>query len=829
MFGLILLACAGASVASAQAPAPAVAPAVTNAPVASGQALVPAALTALDAASARDLDAVDAALKTIDAALQDHDITEAALQDLHDKAGPLILQVQTQVDHLTVRLAAVKARLDQLGPAPDAKAPHEAPQISKERQQQQAEYETVDALLKRAKLLLVQAQQADARISFRQHAKFTHSLFERNASILDPDLWGNVFAETPHNLKLARQAVGDWIAAIDAKLTRGPAIGFWLAVLAVVVLYRPLALLARRLLLRQSDEARPGRLRKIVVAWWVVLIIAGFPLLSLLVIAGLLHAFQLFDPPRQTVFFALAKAVAYVSVAAGLGAALLAPTHPNWRLVPLSDRSCRLGLRAVVAVASLLAASHLVAHLCEAIGTESAYQAALRGIAALLIAAVIGGALWRAGGPSCDSEDVLGPRLTAGRRDWYGILRFLLWAAAVAIIVALVVGYLRFAAFMAEQIYWAGSVLFVAVMGNILAEELISAGCRPAAPFGLALSASIGLRAASIEQIAILLNGIVTVMIFVAAVLVVLAPWGIQSSDLPSYLRAAIFGFKVGDITVSLSSIVIALAIFGAGVMATRAVERWLDAKFLPHTHLDRGLANAIKTSFGYIGFILALSFALSYLGLNFEKLALVAGALSVGIGFGLQSIVNNFVSGLIILWERTIRVGDWIVVGSDEGVVSRINVRATEIATFDRAAVIIPNANLVAGVVKNFVRTDRIGRIIINIPVNAAADPETARDLLIEIASGHSKVLREPKPQVVFTSITASAFNFDLYCFIEDVGSLGSVKSELNFEIYRKFKAANLFAAPPPESVVRLAGFEGLASLVAKVPNGLGNKAESG
>ena len=190
----------------------------------------------------------------------------------------------------------------------------------------------------------------------------------------------------------------------------------------------------------------------------------------------------------------------------------------------------------------------------------------------------------------------------------------------------------------------------------------------------------------------------------------------------------------------------IALVILVAGIMATHAVERWLELRYLPHTQLDFGLRNAIKTSFGYVGFIIALSFAGAYLGLNFEKLAIVAGALSVGIGFGLQSIVNNFVSGLILLWERAIRVGDWVVVGNEEGVVSRINVRATEIATFDRAAVIVPNSNLITGVVKNYVRTDRSGRIQISVPVNPAANPETARDLFIDVAKSQKLVLAKSR-----------------------------------------------------------------------------------
>ena len=135
-----------------------------------------------------------------------------------------------------------------------------------------------------------------------------------------------------------------------------------------------------------------------------------------------------------------------------------------------------------------------------------------------------------------------------------------------------------------------------------------------------------------------------------------------------------------------------------------------------------------------------------------------------------------------------------------------------------------VPNSNLITGVVKNYVRTDRSGRIQISVPVNLAANPEAARDLLLDVAKGHRLVLDNPPPQVVFSGITASAFNFDLYCFIADVANLGSVKTDLNFEIYRLFKEAGLFAVPPPASVVTLAGLEKFEPLLSKIAAAAGN-----
>ena len=808
------------------------APTTQVAPPTQAGPAVPAPVPPSEIDASRKLDQSAEALKQIETVLQNQDISQKDLQALRDKSTALADELRATLGWLNARWTAAKARLDQLGPPPDAKAAPENPQVTQDRQAQQKDYEAVDALVKRDKLLLVQTEQISARTVERQRAKFTHSLFERAPSIANSTLWVDLFAETPHNLKMVRAAFGDWIGTSNKRLaTAWRTQVFWALILAVLVLYWPLSIVAQRVLARESD-AKPSRLRKIFAAIWAVFVIAGSPALGFLAISGTLIGFDLFDAPIQDVLYALFSAIFSVALAAGLARGLLAPQHPNWRLIKLGNESSRHAHAAIIIFSALIAVSHFTTYLGTAIGSDWIYQSALRGIGALLVALAIMAALWRAQGEDCDSEAIFGPRVTA-THDWFGLLRILLWIAAVTIIVAVTTGFMGLASFLADQIYWIGTVGGVATLSLILVEEAIAAGCRPTAPFGRALMATTGLHRDSVEQIAILLSGATRVAIFVAAVLLVLAPWGIQSTDLPTYFRTAFFGFHVGDITISLSSVGIAVGILIAGTMATRAVERWLEVSFLPHTRLDVGLRNAIKTSFGYLGFILALGFALAYLGLSFDKLAIVAGALSLGIGFGLQSIVNNFVSGLILLWERAIRVGDWIVVGGEEGLVRRINVRSTEIETFDRVAVIVPNSNLIAGVVKNYVRTDRSGRVHITIPVNPAADPELARDILLQIANGHQLVLKEPAPAVIFSGITATAYNFELYSFVADVATLGTVKSELNFEIYRRFKSEGLFAAPPPISVVTLAGLEKFEPLLDKIMaadarDGLGNKKPS-
>ena len=243
--------------------------------------------------------------------------------------------------------------------------------------------------------------------------------------------------------------------------------------------------------------------------------------------------------------------------------------------------------------------------------------------------------------------------------------------------------------------------------------------------------------------------------------------------------------------TISVTSLVVAAVLFAAGVFITHLLQRWLEAEFLPTTRIDAGLRNSIRTGVGYLGIFVAAGLALSALGLSLERLTIVAGALSVGIGFGLQSIVNNFVSGLILLWERPIRVGDWIVVGTEEGIVRRINVRATEIETFDRTAVVVPNSTFISGIVKNKVLSDRTGRVELKVTVAITEDAEAVRDLLLRCARDHPQVLREPAPAVQLRNFGANGIDFDLYAFVAEVEFDGARQQRAALRIAQAFARA--------------------------------------
>lgn len=220
---------------------------------------------------------------------------------------------------------------------------------------------------------------------------------------------------------------------------------------------------------------------------------------------------------------------------------------------------------------------------------------------------------------------------------------------------------------------------------------------------------------------------------------------------------------------------------------------------------MDRGAREATVTISGYFAVAFAVVIALAVSGFEFTNLAIIAGALSVGIGFGLQTIVNNFVSGLILLFERPIKTGDWIVVGTTEGYVKRIRIRSTEIQTFDRADVIVPNSDLISSQVTNWMLKDPRGRIRIPVSVAYGSDTEKVRDILLQLAAEHEEIIGDgssPQPRVLFLAFGHSSLDFELRCHIKNIDMRRIVMSDMNFAIDKAFRTHGIEIPFPQRDV---------------------------
>jgi small-conductance mechanosensitive channel len=740
-----------------------------------------------------DLDQTRAALSSIESALRDKNISEADLQALKKQNDALGLALQGAISDLTPRLAASAKRLEELTPKSGETAPTTGV-AAKELETEKKRHDALDANLRAARAMLLQADDLSTRISGARRQLFARQTFAQSSSVLSPQLWAAVWREVPVDAAVTGALIGNWLDAIGERMTLTAKIGLALLALAFVLAAAPLAWLTRRVVYRDPGATSPSRLRRALAAAWLFFILAALPLVGLGLLASALDAFDLSDPSVQGIIDAVLDAARVLIVVNALALGILAPRLAGWRLAPMSDRPASIFYRAAMAIAAIWAAGRLIEPAADAVASLNIAVAG-RGVGAILVSLVIALALRQL---KASQAAAAGPP----QADRWAPLRTLGWALAIVIPAAALTGYIAFATFLVNQATYLtvlGSLLYLA---DCIVQDGTEALLSPEARVGAELLGMVGLRRNVLAQIVVILQGVARLVALVIAIAAVLEPWGVQSQDMFGALRAAYFGFSIGGVTLSLSSMIEAAAVFGVVVFLTRLFQDWLGSRLLPQTRLDAGVRNSVGTIFGYAGVVIAVLLAGAQIGLDVQKLALIAGGLSVGIGFGLQTIANNFVSGLILLWERGIRVGDWVVVGSDQGFVRAINARATEIETFDRGTLIVPNSNLVSGVVKNWVRNDRVGRIIVAVNVAYESDVEQVRDMLIAAAKEHDQVLAIPAPTVMFAEYGDWALKFDLICFVDDIELGERTRSDINFDLLRRMREAGLripYPALPP------------------------------
>lgn len=699
----------------------------------------------------------------------------------------------------TEELADLDSRLAGLGPAPEKGAAPDAPDVAAQRATLGKQRAAVDAELKLARLIAVDAEQRGTDLIRQRREQFQAALTTRIDSPLSGSFWRNLRNALPGDTARLRALVRELDQAATAAMQPGHRGAAITSLVAAFLLAVAGTWLAERLLVRLVPAKLPaGRLRRSLLASASVL---GYVLLIGLAAQAAWSALEVGGPLSDTLQ-ALAQATVRLAIFSafviGLGHALLSRKRSSWRLPGLSDDLATRLSPYPWWIALAAALSGLVTEVNRIIGASLAAEVSVHAVTALTMATIVACALRHlrapAAAPSKDTpadgdDSVVEPMDEAlqTRPVWLGLLVACAGIAVVATVLMVAFGFVALAGTLTRQMLWTGVVFATTYLLFQAVDDVCEAVISSRGGFGERLHKGLGIDAKLLDQASVLGSGVLRVALFFYMVIALLAPFGTGPDEVFRRGSTMDQSLKIGDLTLAPQSLLTALAVLVAGLVLIRVLKRWLVERYLPNTSMEPGMRSSIVTLLGYVGGVMVVAAALAGLGISVERIAWVASALSVGIGFGLQAIVQNFISGLILLAERPVKVGDWVVLGTTEGDVRRVNVRATEIQLGDRSTVIVPNSEFITKTVRNMTLAGAPGRVLLRLPAPLDVDAKRMRDLILAAFTEHEGILDTPAPVVQLEDIVSGTLTFLAIGYVSNPRNAGGVKSDLLFPFWNR------------------------------------------
>lgn len=714
-------------------------------------------------------------------------------------------------------LADVDARLQGLGPAPEKGSPADTPDVVRQRSTLTRQRAALDSELKLARLVSVDAGQRANELTRQRHAQFQAALSSRTDSPLSAAFWRNLRNASPGD-RARLQSLGLDLRSALTSAAQSPHRGaFYGMGLLALLLGSAGTWGAHLLLLRLLPRRLPSnRLRRTLLATVAIAVQVLLVAMAVQLLWGALAVGGELPEPLRALERASVRAAAYAAFVISLGQALLSRRRPSWRLLALSDEQARRLAPYPWWIALLSAAGTLAVDLNAIIGVSLSAEVFTHALVALALSLAMALLLARtrrrvvrvsqapaaAQQAAPPAEPQPEPQVEV-RPLWLAVVLAAAGLAVLASWVALALGYVALAGLLARQSVWSGVVFATTYLLFMLAEDLSETLLSSQGLVGRHLHSALGLEPRLLDQLSVLSSGLLRVLLLFYMAIALMAPFGTGPDEL--FRRGSILQgtLRIGDFVLAPKALATAVAVLLAGFMAIRVFKRWLSDAYFPSTALDPGMRSSITTLLGYIGGVVVIAIALAGLGISVERIAWVASALSVGIGFGLQAIVQNFISGLILLAERPVRVGDWVKLGDTEGDVRRVNVRATEIQVGDRSTVIVPNSEFITKTVRNMTLTGAQGRVQLSLPAPLDTDARRMRELILQAFQAHELILDEPAPSVTLDGIHNGTLTFIATGWVANPRSAGGTRSDVLFAILDALRAEGLYLSPPATTLV--------------------------
>ncbi|HZB54196.1 MAG TPA: DUF3772 domain-containing protein [Reyranella sp.] len=689
-------------------------------------------------------------------------------------------------------------------PASDAVPESDAVKADRDRLTEQAAVS--EGRVKQCEVVIARADQLIERLTKLRGEVMLRTLLRRDASPLSRDVWSKLGPELGTSLQALSSATRAWLGAglqFDGRDLAG--LAGWAII--TVLLWAGGRFLRRRF--GRGEAAEPGQRDRTVTAAIDGVGLVLVPILAVWLIGKLLLA-TMPPPPIDVLLPELISRVITFLLVVGLTATALSPHRPAWRILPFTNQSANelsQSLRRLMAVA--LSVDFIYVVLTRSGGETDAVSA----VGALVLATVVslftlpalGNRAWHAAQP--EGEE----RSTMIGGSWWSVARLLISVAVLSSILFALLGYATLAAQLHNAIYFTLLLIAVALLLHRLIGDLLEEAAAPDTPPGRWVRHRLGLPADATLRGQHMVMLVVDLVLLALLAVLIPAAWGVDTDAILTGALQLIRGVQIGGVTISLGNIGMAIVAFVVCILLARLIRRIVRDRVLPTVDAPLPLRQSIDAGLNYVGVIVAILIGIGALGIDFTNLAIVLGALSVGIGLGLQNIANNVISGVFLLVERPIKAGDWVAVSGHEGFVRRINIRATEVETFQRTHVLVPNSMFLQNPVVNRTYSDTSSRVEIKLTVGLGTDVAVMEGLLREAALGHPRVLRVPAPIVRFIQITTSGLDFELFVFVARLEDRLVVSNDLNKAILAKLIELKI-VDPSPVPQLRLLATENAA-----------------
>lgn len=732
-------------------------------------------------------------LATIANAMQQKMLPDNTLLLMQQQIESVMTRTQ-QIQHSAEKKAdEINSLINALGPAPKENETAEDPVTAEKRQQLNAELASYNGQVKQASALISQSISLANTLAQRRLQNKAKGLMQRSLPLYDPIIWQKGINNSDDAMiKAWDNTLSMFSMSAHALKIKTTAVIFTITSLLIFIVGFLLSWTLSNHFARRYITAKPNLVRKIISTITDIFARSIIPLSAVLLVILYAKKYEIIYQAQWYILNCLFLMIGGILTSYLLIKNIISPHLPNWRILLIKDESAKPLAKQLMLFIILAILNWFITTISESIPLDFLIpcEFILRTAACISGLVLLRKRYWTSELIARKQQDI-----SSTTRNAQLVFIHYLRIASITVFISnpifMLLGYISLANFLFISFMQTVAIVALLLGLHITSYQLLGNFIGIGAENILEKTFNLGERGRQILHYWLIV--ILDIIFFILGTIAILLTWGLDRHDMWRFIKPLFTGFNIGHYHFSLTSALIAITAFITFFIITRLLQRFLNRRVFPYTNLDFGVQNALHQGVGYVGITLGLLISIGMIGINLTNLALIAGALSVGIGFGLQNIVSNFIAGIIVLVERPIKLGDRIIVGQDEGTVKRISVRATEIEAADGSSVLIPNSELISGRVRNWTFRNPLTKLEIMVGVAYGSDTRFVEKLLLQVAEQNLDVTRDPTPKVSFINFGASALEFKLIVCIYDIDKRTTAGSELRYAIEKTFRENNI------------------------------------